>query len=462
MEYFPPWVVSFLVVVVCLEGYGHYSDPWGGAERTEDWKQMLVFVLCTLHPILMLSKIRNFIVRQIITEEIARMMEGEGTKAEFSAIPTVEESLSRDMMPPPPSKPVLSIWSVVQRMIKKGRTYYFLTMQALSFMAFSNPLNHFILLLEFFGSPMFKEIRKAFTAFVEVGKSLLFMMTLLLIFAGLNFYIFADSLPYALDATGGESYGTLYQYFYGGFVSGLMGFAWPFIGFRTKSSAPVHFEENWQSQVQQLLECMWIMLYVFVFGGLVGGQIVDAYAQIRDEDSRLKADLAERCMLCSLDRFTVDTHPAGCSFDAHTDWKKGDHSLWNYLFFLHYVTVYKDPNEYTGIESHVVKVLNSVDKAAKKGFLPLKDCAAFHQKTGEQDTTETLERVLAAMERTEQKVERLADAVGAMHQQVNTASQPSSRAPSRQASSMNLAGQVRSRPASPAPGSMRPISPDDQ
>lgn len=56
-----------------------------------------------------------------------------------------------------------------------------------------------------------------------------------------------------------------------------------------------------------------------------------------------------------------------------------------------------------------LQVLNSVDPQARKGFMPLKDCAAFHQRSvAEQDSTETLERVLATMERTEQQVERLA------------------------------------------------------
>ena len=63
-----------------------------------------------------------------------------------------------------------------------------------------------------------------------------------------------------------------------------------------------------------------------------------------------------RCLLCSLDRFTVDTHPAGVSFESHTNFNNGAHSLWNYLYFIHYVTEYKDPDEFTGIESHVVKV----------------------------------------------------------------------------------------------------------
>ena len=64
LQYFPSWAISILVLLICVEGYGYYDNPWYGLPRDQDWREMAVFVLCTLHPLLMVTKIRDFIVRQ--------------------------------------------------------------------------------------------------------------------------------------------------------------------------------------------------------------------------------------------------------------------------------------------------------------------------------------------------------------------------------------------------------------
>ena len=59
------------------------------------------------------------------------------------------------------------------------------------------------------------------------------------------------------------------------------------------------------------------MSYVFLFGGLVGGQIVDAYAQIRDDEQRLKEDEAEKCVFqlgLGLGLGLKRMRPSGASF----------------------------------------------------------------------------------------------------------------------------------------------------
>ena len=57
------------------------------------------------------------------------------------------------------------------------------------------------------------------------------------------------------------------------------------------------------------------MSYVFLFGGLVGGQIVDAYAQIRDDEQRLKEDEAEKCVFqLGLGLGSKRVRPSGASF----------------------------------------------------------------------------------------------------------------------------------------------------
>lgn len=138
--------------------------------------------------------------------------------------------------------------------------------------------------------------------------------------------------------------------------------------------------------------------------GLVGGQIVDAYAGIRERERFLAEDAASTCMLCSLDRISVDTIPEHGGFDNHVE---QHHNLWNYLFYVHYLLEVKPAHEYSGIDDHVIRKLTSVDVSLRKSFLPAKDCAALQHAERADANTEALDELMTALARTEEKMDRI-------------------------------------------------------
>jgi inositol 1,4,5-triphosphate receptor type 1 len=67
--------------------------------------------------------------------------------------------------------------------------------------------------------------------------------------------------------------------------------------------------------------------------------------------------MANNCFICSIDRYTFDRYTDG--FANHITC---EHNMWQYVFFLVYLHQ-KDPNNYTGAESHVDTLVKKNDAA---------------------------------------------------------------------------------------------------
>jgi hypothetical protein len=91
----------------------------------------------------------------------------------------------------------------------------------------------------------------------------------------------------------------------------------------------------------------------FVVVNLVGlnlflGVIIDSLAQYRLEQQFVKTDQEKKCFICGIERNVFDVVQPG-TYDAHIN---EEHNMWQYLFFLHYLSE-KDPESYTGQEAYV-------------------------------------------------------------------------------------------------------------
>jgi len=103
---------------------------------------------------------------------------------------------------------------------------------------------------------------------------------------------------------------------------------------------------------------------------IVTGIIIDAFGASRDRRKEVEEDQAAKCFICGIEgsRFETkrpkdknDTRHYG--FSWHLD---HEHNTWNYVYFLAHLSL-KDPNEYTGSESYVAKLV----KESLTDFFPM-------------------------------------------------------------------------------------------
>lgn len=89
-----------------------------------------------------------------------------------------------------------------------------------------------------------------------------------------------------------------------------------------------------------------LVFWVFLLLGIMQGQIIDAFAEMRDKYKAAKDDLSSNCFISSLDRHTFSDYPG--------EWEKRKDGkfAWNYLHYFCYLQQ-KDPEEYSGLENSV-------------------------------------------------------------------------------------------------------------
>jgi len=91
---------------------------------------------------------------------------------------------------------------------------------------------------------------------------------------------------------------------------------------------PLKITDNlFQFPLQWLFVITFFLIWEFIVSGIVQGQIVDAFSEMRAKDDMKKEDEANFCLICSLDRFTLDKVEGG--FRDHVE---TDHNPWDYLY----------------------------------------------------------------------------------------------------------------------------------
>lgn len=159
-------------------------------------------------------------------------------------------------------------------------------------------------------------------------------------------------------------------------------------------------------QFQWWFTLLFVLIWEFIISGIVQGQIVDAFAEIRQKEADLEEDTEDKCLVCSMDRFTLEQSVG--TFAEHIDQR---HNPWSYLFFCVYLQELPDHLE-MGLQNFVTEHLDS----SSAGFLPVRQCfdkqkVDSNEKSQEDRnltaiTTATAEAEARIIERLEQRMDQ--------------------------------------------------------
>jgi len=140
---------------------------------------------------------------------------------------------------------------------------------------------------------------------------------------------------------------------------------------------PAVFYEDSSYQIQVVFVLLYYLIWDYILAGIIQGQIIDAFAEMRsDEDAKL-ADQNKRCMVCSLSRFEVDN--AGGKFHEHVS---RHHVPKHYLFFFVYLETMASYED-TGMMSYV---RDCVQRRAIE-FIPIGTCRMMNKDSSNVEIT---------------------------------------------------------------------------
>jgi len=114
-------------------------------------------------------------------------------------------------------------------------------------------------------------------------------------------------------------------------------------------------------QVEWLYVMTFFLLWEYVLAGIVQGQIVDAFAGIRAEQDMKADDLAANCLVCSVDRLTLD------SYDGFIKHVEEDHAPGSYLKFCTQIKEIPHMNVMSKVVFHRTGMMKYVHELLVKG-----------------------------------------------------------------------------------------------
>jgi len=150
-----------------------------------------------------------------------------------------------------------------------------------------------------------------------------------------------------------------------------------------------YIDENQKQQVQWWYVMLFLFLWDFIISGIIQGQIVDAFAEIRQRAADLEEDIENNCLVCSLDRFTLEQSLG--SFQDHVD---DSHNPWSYLFYLVYLDELRDD-----LENGMCAYITQQTEQHSSEFLPVRKCYDIQQleRTAHPANEVTLDRLMEKM-----------------------------------------------------------------
>ncbi|EGR34711.1 hypothetical protein IMG5_003440 [Ichthyophthirius multifiliis] len=83
---------------------------------------------------------------------------------------------------------------------------------------------------------------------------------------------------------------------------------------------------------------------------VISGIIIDAFADLRDEQHQTEHDIENVCFICDLQKWEFEKN--GVNFASHC---ASTHNVWNYVNFLVYLSVLGRENA-NGLETYVMNL----------------------------------------------------------------------------------------------------------
>ena len=138
---------------------------------------------------------------------------------------------------------------------------------------------------------------------------------------------------------------------------------------------------------RSLFVFMSIVFWVFLLQGIIQGQIIDAFATMRNKRNADSADLENKCFVSSIERFVFNRYP------GEWDKRQAGRYAWKYLLYFLFL-LDKDPEEYNGLENYVFLAFDREDVS----FLPIMRFIALQreQLANKTHTFESSTKALAA------------------------------------------------------------------
>jgi len=212
-------------------------------------------------------------------------------------------------------------------------------------------------------------------AIANAGRNLLLilcgMFQLCILWIGVGFWLFQEDFnDYSRKSSGGtgngqcESLTQCLMYSFGKGIRGSLDSVWGPLAYKHTNDFPMYIWDEPMLSVQWALTTLWFVVWRFTFIGILTATIVMVFSGLRTKENMLIKDKNEKCMVCSLDRFTIEQDAEG--FIAHT---QSVHSPWSYLAFLAKLRL-ENPDDFTGLESDVKTKADVIDQT----FLPVKLC----------------------------------------------------------------------------------------
>lgn len=344
-------------------------------------------------------------------DAVERKMQNRGSEGDEGFVYDPSLFPYEQILPPIPS--LESPPTLTQRII----TLLFRTVDPLYYMSYCTVTFFMVLPEDYGGSPFFvtfvlldyfrTEGGQLVLSSIKVGgpglvKSSVVGVILVLIFGSISWLGFQDEINQVNECN------TAYQCFLFILDKGLQGGLGEFYGddHGNFGEEPyvLFFWDNGKAQGMMFLALFFYIVWAYILEGIVTGQIIDAFSEIRSQAEERKKDSQDKCLICSLDRFVLDHD--GYGFKRH---QNVEHNPWNYFFFIRYISR-KDPTLYSGMETYVAEMLREDDH----GFMPVEACCALQDPLHFSKITPFEQDIKDRLMETENKIERLARDVAAV------------------------------------------------
>ncbi len=127
-------------------------------------------------------------------------------------------------------------------------------------------------------------------------------------------------------------------------------------GLRKGDVGEVMSDTEWGNPPFIAFQFAYFAVVITILLNIIFGIIIDTFGELRQRKADTEEDIANKCFICSIDRYTFDRYTQG-GFLVHI---KEEHNMWQYIFFMVHLNV-KDPNNYTGAESFVKSCVDNLD-----------------------------------------------------------------------------------------------------
>lgn len=139
-------------------------------------------------------------------------------------------------------------------------------------------------------------------------------------------------------------------------------------------------------QAQWLFITLFFLIWDYILVGIVQGQIVDAFVDIRGKIEADEADLQAFCFICSLDRFNLD------KVEGFFEHVQRTHSPWSYWYFLQYNHEMRDMTVLEPMFFHRTGLLAFIESQVRHGesdYIPVGTSHALYiMQEGQKDSEE--------------------------------------------------------------------------